>query len=157
MSDLVQPSFKENVGECGCGCDAYGTLKSPWRDGSRCVARKCCCKRCLGKVNRAKGDSKARQARKRLNLRGANTRHEEHAGGAVRWEAKTGAQCKPLWTAYLKAEAQSEAQRPMGDNRPFLMTAGLDGTKDQLVIFRLSRIEDTVAALAEQFEGGGAA
>ena len=142
-------NLKDNVGECGCGCGAYGTLKRPNRAGVVCVARKCRCRSCMGRVNRSKGDAKARKARKALNLVGANTRHEEHAGGNVRWEAKAGAQIKPMWTAFLKAEAQSEAQRPMGDTRPFVMTAAPDGISDQLVAFRLSQISEVVVGLAD--------
>ena len=149
----VTPDFKTNVGNCECGCGEYGTLKRPWRsNGKRCVARKCQCKQCTGKVSRTKGDTKAREARTALGIPGANTRHEEHLGGLIRWEAKTGAQVKPMWTAFLKAETQSEQQRPFGDHRPFVMTAGADGQRDQLVAFRLSALREVVAALYEQME-----
>lgn len=112
--------------------------------------RGCVCRRCLGKRSRAKGDLKARQARKALNIPGANTRHEELLGGLVRWESKAGAQVKPMWTAFLKAENQSEQARPFGDTRPFVMTASVDGQSDHLVCFRVSKLAETVAALAEQ-------
>lgn len=149
----VTPMFKDNVGPCQCGletCGKFGTLRKPWRDGTRCV-RGCPCKHCMGKRNRAKGDLKARQARKALGIAGANTRHEEHLGGLVRWEAKAGkTDAGPVWTKYLASEAQSEAARPLGDHRPFIATFAMDGQSDHLVTFRLSRITEVVAALAEQ-------
>lgn len=151
MSAMVETNMKANVGECECGCGAYGTLKKPWRsNGKRCVSRKCRCKQCTGKQSRKGGDDKARQARKALSIPGANSRHEEHLGGLVRWEAKSGAQVQPMWTAFLKAWAQSEASRPIGDHRPFVMTAAPDNTKEQLVAFRLSDLAEVIAALAEQ-------
>jgi hypothetical protein len=145
----VEPRFRE-TGECGCGCGAYGSLKKKWSDGSRCVARKCSCARCRGRNSRSKGDGKARKARAALAIPGVNSRHEEHTGGTVRWEAKAGAQIQPMWTAFRKAEAQSEAARPVGDNRPFVMTAAPDGESDQIVAFRLSKVREVTAALAEQ-------
>lgn len=151
MTIDVTPNLKTNVGECGCGCGLEGFLRArPWRDGVVCVKRGCVCRRCLGRRNREKGDSKARQARKALAIPGANTRHEEHLGGLIRWEAKAGAQVKPMWTAFLRAEAQSELARALGDNRPFVMTAAADGQSDQLVAFRLSKLVDVLAALVEQ-------
>lgn len=123
-------------GDCQCGrddCTAFGTLKRPWRDGTRCV-RGCPCPRCRGKNSRHKGDSKARRSRKLLGLTGANTRHEEHLGGPVRYEAKAGAQVGPIWTRYQAARAQSEQARAIGDTRPFVMAAHPDGTSEFLLI-----------------------
>ena len=92
----------------------------------------------MGKRNRAKGDSKARKARKALGIPGANSRHEEIWGGDIRVEVKAGAQIKPVVTAFLKCEAQSEAARPIGDHRPFMMVAMPDEWSDGLVVMRLS-------------------
>lgn len=152
MTDEVTTNLKDNVGTCGCGCGLEGVLRAKawYSSGVRCVKRGCNCRQCLGKRSRTKGDTKARNARKALNIPGANTRHEEHLGGLVRWEAKAGAQVKPMWTAFAKAEAQSEQARAFGDHRPFVMTAAADGETDQLVSFRLSQINEIVAALAEQ-------
>lgn len=136
---------------CGCGCGLVGVLRvKQWSDGSRCVKRGCTCRRCLGKRNRSKGDDRARRGRKALGIPGANTRHEEHLGGTVRWEAKAGAQIQPMWTAFLKAWSQSEQARPIGDHRPFVMTAAPDNTKEQLFACRLSDLPEVVAALYEQ-------
>lgn len=148
----VETMFKDNWGPCECGleaCGLSGTLRKPWRNGLRCV-RGCPCPHCLGKRSRQKGDGKARVARKALNITGVNSRHEELVGGLVRWEAKAGAQVRPMWTAYTKAEAQSERARPIGDNRPFVFTAAPDDSSDQLISFRMSKVVDTVTALAQQ-------
>jgi hypothetical protein len=151
MTEVSNFAMKPDPVACGCGCGTVGPLRArPWRDGVVCVKRGCVCPRCRGKRSRKKGDDKARQARKALGIPGANTRHEEHLGGGVRWEAKAGAQVRPMWTAFLRAEAQSEAARPVGDNRRFVMTAAADGTRDQLVVFRLADLRDVVAALAGQ-------
>jgi hypothetical protein len=151
MTEVRNFALKDNIGPCGCGCGLEGTLRAKaWRDDVRCVKRGCACRRCLGKRSRTKGDSKAREGRKALAIPGANTRHEEHLGGLVRWEAKAGAQVKPMWSAFLRAELQSESQRPFGDNRPFVMTAAADGERDQLFACRLSKLPEVIAALAEQ-------
>lgn len=147
MTD-VTPTFKTNQGECGCGCLLFGTLKRPWRNGQQCV-RGCVCHHCLGKRNRAKGDSKARTARKALGIAGANTRHEELWGGALRVEMKSGGQVRPVFTAFRNAEAQSELARPFGDSRPFCLVALPDKTSDGLVVFRLSQAAAVLEALAE--------
>ena len=144
-------NMKPGPESCGCGCGLVGSLRArPWRDGVVCVKRGCVCKRCTGKRSRAKGDNKALRARKALGIPGANTRHEELMGGLVRWEAKAGVQVKPMWSAFLKAEVQSEGQRPFGDHRPFVMTAAADGQSDQLFSCRLSKLPEVIAALAEQ-------
>lgn len=147
QSSLLGPS----KGDCACGCGLYGTLrKRPLNH-----IRGCACPQCRGKRNRAKGDSKARQARKTLGLQGANTRHEEHWGGGVRVEVKAGAQVSPIWTRFRLAEEQSEQHRAFGDHRPFLMVAMPDGMKDGLIIARLSTIREVAAALIEQGEING--
>lgn len=150
---LVESNLKPSPEPCGCGCGLVGQLRvRPWRDGVVCVKRGCSCKRCLGKRSRKKGDDKARTARKALGIPGANTRHEELLGGGVRWEAKAGAQIQPMWTAFLKAWAQSEQARAIGDHRPFVMTAAPDNTREQLFACRLSDLPEVVAALIEQME-----
>ena len=46
---------------------------------------------------------------------------------------------RPVFTAYLKTEIQSEQHRAMGDPRPFAMIAMPDGTSDGLIVMRLSQ------------------
>lgn len=153
MTEVSNFALKADPQECGCGCGIIGTLRSrPWRSGIVCVKRGCSCKACTGKRSRSKGDDRARRARKALGIPGANTRHEELLGGGVRWEAKAGAQIGPMWTAFLRAWAQSEQCRPIGDHRPFVMTAAPDNTKEQLFACRLSDLPEVVAALIEQME-----
>lgn len=146
----VESNLKEKA-ECGCSkkCGLYGTLRRPWSDGTQCV-KGCPCPRCLGKRNRSKGDSKARIARKKLNIAGANTRHEELWGGAIRVEVKAGAQISPAVTAFLKCEAQSEFARAIGDSSPFMAIWMPDGMTDGICSFRLSKAADIGAALYVQ-------
>lgn len=119
--------------DCVCGCGLFGTpLKRP--EGH---IRGCKCPRCMGKRNRAKGDAKARKARKALGITGVNSRHEEVWGGDVRVEVKAGAQIKPVVTAFLRCEIQSEQHRPIGDTRPFMLVVMPDGSSDGLIVMRL--------------------
>lgn len=132
---MAEASMLKDKRDCACGCGLFGTpRKRP--EGH---IRGCACARCRGQRNRSKGDAKARKARKALGITGANTRHEELWGGALRVEVKAGAQIKPVFTAFLRAEIQSEQHRPMGDPRPFALIAMPDGTSDGLVVMRLSQ------------------
>lgn len=127
-----------NKDKCNAdGCPKFGTLGRPARDGKRRI-KGCGDPVARGKRNRAKGDSKARRARKQLGIGGANTRHEEHWGGDLRVEMKAGAQVTPIWTRYLAAETQSQQHRAVGDPRPFALVAMPDGITDGLVVMRLS-------------------
>jgi len=149
VTDYADGSLLKPKGECGCGCGLYGTLKKPNRAGIRCVKRDCTCASCRNKRNRTKGDRRAAKARKTLGLIGANSRHEEHYGGPVRYENKAGAQVGPILTRYLAARAQSEAARPIGDNRPFVFSASPDGVSYDLFIVRSDELEAVVFAMAE--------
>jgi hypothetical protein len=124
---------QKRKGDCACGCGLFGTLRARPLDH----VRGCPCPKCRGKRNRDKGDSKARKARKTLGLVGANTRHEEHWGGALRVEVKAGAQVGPIATRFLACEAQSGEARALGDNRPFAMVAMPDDWKSGLIVMRL--------------------
>jgi len=73
-----------------------------------------------------------------LGIAGANTRHEELWGGAVRVEMKAGAQVSPIVTRYKNAEQQSEQHRTIGDIRPFVLVAMPDGESDGLCVVQLS-------------------
>jgi hypothetical protein len=135
----------ERKGECEgkqdkcnkVGCPKYGTLGRAGNDGKRRI-KGCGDPTARGKRNRAKGDSKARRARKQLGIQGANTRHEELWGGDLRVEVKSGAQVAPIWTRYLLAENQSKQAKPIGDARPFALIAMPDDTREGLVVMRLS-------------------
>ena len=135
----------EREGECegkqdkcnAVGCPKFGTLGRAGNDGARRI-KNCGDPTARGKRNRAKGDSKARRARKQLGIQGANTRHEELWGGDLRVEVKSGAQVNPIWTRYLLAENQSKQSKPVGDARPFALIAMPDDTREGIVVMRLS-------------------
>lgn len=132
-------------GDCICGCGLWGTLKRRPLDH----VKNCNCRQCLGKRNRTKGDSKARKARKALGIGGANTRHEEHWGGAIRIEVKAGKQVQPIYTRFLMAEQQSKNGSALGDIRPFAMVAMPEGTSDGIVLMRLSEFQNFMALINE--------
>lgn len=119
------------------GCPKFGTLGRPARDDKRRI-KGCGDPAARGKRNRAKGDSKARRARKQLGIGGANTRHEELWGGDLRVEVKAGAQVQPIATRYFAAEQQSQQHKAIGDPRPFALIAMPDGMSEGLVVMRLS-------------------
>lgn len=150
-----QSFFKENVGDCGCGCGAHGTLKKPNRKGIRCVARVCKCVSCRNRNNRKRGLTKQRQAAVALGLDVGKflPSDEEAMGGNVRMECKaTKAEAGPVWTAFSKVEAQSEAARPIGDHRPFVAVFMPPGEgKDGLAVVRLSSVNEFAAAIVERW------
>lgn len=137
-------------GPCPDGCGRFGRLL---RNGH---VRGCPCRSCLGKRNRTKGLSKQRAARKKLEIAGPSlgADHEENWLGPVRAEVKSGAQVRPAATAYYRMEAQSEEARPIGDLRPFVGIAMPEGTTDGIVLIRLSRLREVVAALAVSLDAG---
>lgn len=132
-------------------CPLFGLFGRPGNDGKRRV-KGCGDPAARGKRNRAKGDSKARKARKLMRLAGPNTRHEEHLRGPVLTESKAGAQVGPIWTRYRDARAQAEASRAIGDSRPFVFLAHPDGTSEFLIVVSSRDWKNVVAAYAE---GGG--
>lgn len=155
MTD-VTPLLKDQ-GECGgnrdrCTLDAcplFGTLGREARDGQRRV-KGCGDPVARGKRNRAKGDRKAAQARRALNLVGPNTRHEELWRGGLLVESKAGAQVGPIWTRFLAARTQAEASRAIGDTRPFVMVAAPD-RGPALLIVELSNAHEVAAAIVEDW------
>jgi hypothetical protein len=152
MTD-VEPRFKAQD-SCGCGCGAFGTLKRPWRDGSQCVARRCSCKRCIGRQSAKRGRGKQSTAATILGIPRSTMHpgHEEHYAGALRVEVKSGKRdTGPAFTAYLRCETQSEASRPVGDHRPFAAVLMPEGTSDGLFQCRMSKLPDVVTALVENW------
>ena len=151
MTDNLKPKADcEGIKEkcTNDSCPVFGTLGKPSRDGKRRV-KGCGDPVARGKRNRSKGDSKARKARKALNIAGANTRHEEHWGGALRIEVKAGKQIQPIYTKFLMAEQQSKNGSALGDIRPFAMVAMPEGTSDGIVLMRLSEFQNFMALLDE--------
>jgi len=101
----------------------------PWRckkDDPECTRTEPC-NSCKGKRSRTSGLRKQRLAKKALGVpssRFAPTDgNEENWKHFFRLEVKSGAQVGPIATRYLPAEAQSEKNRALGDNRPFAMVA----------------------------------
>ena len=150
MADERKGECQGNADRCtlGDGCPKFGLLLRESRDGKRRI-KGCGDPVARGKRNRAKGDSKARRARKMLGIAGANTRHEELWGGALRVEMKAGAQIEPIATRFRAAYAQSQASRSVGDIRPFVLVAMPDGESDGLAVMRLSVLSDLLAIIRE--------
>lgn len=134
-------------------CPIEALLSKPDKNGVRRV-RTCKDASARGRRNRRSGLSAQRRGAKGLaipKLGSLRPGNEEDYAGLVRYESKSGAIVKPMWTAYLKAETQSELQRPIGDNRPFVMGARVQPeSKDGLYAFRESKIKEVVYALAVQ-------
>lgn len=154
MNRDVTPNFRQ-TGDCQCeldGCALHGTLGREDRNGRRHV-RGCACRVCLGRRNKRKGSSKQAKAVTALGIPRTSLHpgHEEFLGGTIRVEVKAGAQTKPAWTRYRLCEAQSEAQRPIGDHRPFAAVLMPDGESDGLVLVRLSALHEFTSALVEQW------
>lgn len=144
----VTSLLKEKV-ECPCTderCDKFGMPTKKLGHVKGCV-----CISCRNGRNARKGNGKGRRARKALAIAGANSRHEELWGGALRVEVKAGGQIAPAYTAFLRCEAQSEAARPVGDHRPFAAIFMPDGTSDGVITCRLSHAVEVAAALLENF------
>jgi hypothetical protein len=134
---------------CPCGPPSCGLFGTPLR-GKVGHIRGCPCRRCGGKRSRRTGLDAQRKVAKAAGIKRVGSffpGHEEHYGGAVRIESKAGAQVGPIITRFRLAEAQSEAQRPLGDHRPFLMAASHEGVA--LGIFRLDQAANIAAALAD--------
>ena len=153
MSGDVLPLQGPDKGDCGCGCGAFGTLKRAWSDGSRCVARQCKCKRCMGRANKRKGQTKQRSAAKAVGIvvNRVGAGHEENYGGSLRIEAKSGAQVGPIHPRDLAAKSQSEAARSIGDPRPFAFMAMPDGASYGLLVVSTDDLAAVVQALIENW------
>ena len=147
MTDERKGECQGNQDKCSTkGCPLFGTLGREDRQGKRRI-KGCGDPSARGRRNRAKGDSKARRARKKLGLGGHLTRHEENWGGHFRTEVKAGAQVGPIATRFNLAKAQSDAAKALGDIRPFIMVAMPDGTTDGIVLMSLSEFSELAALL----------
>tara|TARA_Y100000361_G_scaffold151503_1_gene169049 strand:+ start:261 stop:809 length:549 start_codon:yes stop_codon:yes gene_type:complete len=122
--------------------------------------RKCRCRTCINRKNRAKGRRKQNMVRKKLGIpdrkfHGADA-HEENWRSAVRIEVKAGKQVGPIATRFDKAEAQSwenvKNQVGGGRGKPFMMVAMPDDTSDGIVLFRLSQLREVVEGIIENWE-----
>jgi hypothetical protein len=75
------------------------------------------------------------------------SRHEEHLGGALRIEAKAGAQVGPIATRFFAARSQSNAAKALGDVRPFAMIAMPDGTSEGIVLMSLEEFSQLMSLI----------
>lgn len=138
--------------DCPCGCGLFGR---PTRNGhvkgcSGTPGRPC--RHCIGRRSRAKGKRKQRDARKALGIPGLSlgVDEEELWRGPIRVEVKAGHNdTMPIDTRYRKMRAQSEAARPVGDNRPFAAVAMPPGVSYGIVMIRTDELEAVVGAIAE--------
>ncbi len=157
MTRDVTPNLKP-FGICPCGldsCGLEGKLKKAFSDGVSHVVG-CPCRRCMGRRSKSTGGKAQRTAVKRMGMAYSTiaTGHEENLTGFVRLEAKSGGIVRPLKTAFDKAKAQSDASRPVGDNRPFVF-AGIPEPEGKRVIYAFEcrseeELLNTIAAFAQQ-------
>ncbi len=55
----------------------------------------------------------------------------------LRWEVKSGQQVSAMWTRFLQAETQADANKAIGDPRPFALIAMPKGVgREGLVVMR---------------------
>lgn len=128
-------------------CPLYGTLLKPSRDGNRRI-RGCGDPAARGKRNKQKGQRAQRKVANKLGVpTGFGGGNEETWQSSLRLEVKSGAQVRPAVTAYLRQKAQSEASRPIGDNRPFAAVAVFENV--EVLMFEIDRLRDVLAALEE--------
>lgn len=114
--------------------------------------RGCKCPRCRGRRNRKSGLSAQRSAARSLGIPQLGPHlasDEELYPGELRVEVKSGAQVRPMATAFEKARKQSEAARAVGDVRPFLMVSKVQPEgKGGIVAFRVEDLTSVAYALA---------
>lgn len=125
--------------------------RSPGKENRPCpqtgiAIRECTCYSCKGRRNRQKGKTKQRQARRGLEKTfqtiagptSVSTSDEENWRLPVRAEIKAGGMAKTVDTFYRNTKAQSDVQKAIGDARPFIAVAMVDGSTDGLVVVRMS-------------------
>lgn len=130
------------------GCPIFGTLGKPGKDNNRRV-RGCEDPAARGKRNRTKGQRAQRKVANKLGIpTGMGGGNEETWRSQLRIEVKSGAQVRPVITAYLKQKAQSEASRPIGDNRPFAAICVHENT--EVIVFEIDQTSNVIQALGDQ-------
>lgn len=137
---------------CACGCSVEGTPKRKASKDSLHHAHLCKCRSCIGTRNRRGGMKAQRKFQKEAKIkqaawRGANG-NEESWRDPFRWELKSGAQVRPAVTAYLRQRQQAEANRPVGDVRPF--AAGMSYSGTSIVCVSAADWASHVAPLLEE-------
>lgn len=135
------------------GCPLFGTLL---KNGK---VKGCKDPAAIGGRNRRSGLKKQREARKMLGIpmtkiASTSSNEENWRDPHFRFEVKSGLQVKSLTTAYLKAEAQSDSSKSLGDPRPFGFVAMPADMSDGLVAIRLSAYRDQVKPALDEYYGG---
>lgn len=147
----VEPNFKPEIGPCACGCGLEARPQVRRRKDGLNHARGCKCKRCKGARIRKGGQDGQRSAARRAGVKKAGSffaGHEEQYDGETRIEIKTGAQVRPVFTAFDKHKKQSDASRPIGDVRPFVLHVKPSAqTKRQLTVFESNSDEEYAQTL----------
>ena len=128
--------------------------RSPGKENHPCPTtglprRSCTCYPCVGRRSRRKGKSAQREVRKGLERvfgvaagpTVASTADEENWRLPVRVEAKSGRYAAAVGTFYRMTKAQSDAKKSIGDTRPFVGAARVDGETDPLYVIRQSQLE----------------
>lgn len=145
MSDYT-PAFPKDARPWHCRAENEGCSRtSP-------------CNSCRGRRNRRSGLAKQRAARKALGVPRARVAaaesNEESWRGIFRWEIKSGQLARSAATRYLEAEKQAEANKAVGDTRPFaagLMPHGWGS--EGLVVVRLSVWKNHVGPALDAYWG----
>jgi hypothetical protein len=155
----VEPNFRA-VDDCGCGCGAFGTLRTrPWANGVVCVKRGCPCPRCRGKRNRQQGLRKQTVARKALGVapqKFGDANEERWSDAYFANEVKAGKQVGPLLNWWRRVEAQVLSnEATFGDRRrPVRAVAMPEGWgQDGLVVVKLSTWREHIGPALDEFYG----
>lgn len=152
MTDQL-PHQGPEKGECegnkdkcsNSSCPLFGSLLKPSKDGKRRI-RGCGDPVARGKRNKRSGQRTQRKVANKLGIpAGFGGGNEETWQSSLRLEVKSGAKVKPAVTAYRKQKAQSEASRPIGDNRPFAAIAVHEGV--EVIMFEIDSLNNVMAAL----------
>ena len=123
------------------------------KDGLVHVHR-CRCKRCVGGRSRTTGLAKQGVARKALGINPRFRNHlsnEESWNAALRVEVKSQGAAKPVVTRFRGAQEQSDANRSIGDARPFAAVFVGEG-KFGVFACQLDQLREVVDALLAIWE-----
>lgn len=152
---LVRHFALKETAVCPCTDDkcpregTWSTAKLP--DGARHI-KKCKCIRCKNGMNRKSGTKSQAKIPKFFgfaNVNSLNPGNEETIRTVVRFEAKSGAQCKSVHTFHRKCREQSDAAKSFGDDRPVIITTDYDD--DELGILYLRDLPELVARLGSAY------
>lgn len=124
-------------------CPLFGTLLTNGR------IRGCGDPVARGRRNKRKGQRAQRQVANKLGIpTGWGGGNEETWQSNLRLEVKAGKQVAPVINAYRRQKAQSDANKSIGDNRPFAAVCVHDGL--ELLAFDLRYVKDVLTAIEEQ-------